>query len=456
MAVKNEGRGLTKALGKMEIISLAFGATIGWGWVVLTGDWILSGGTLGAILGFVLCGVMILFVGMTYAELCPAMPKCGGEHIFSLKALGYNASFVCSWSLALCYLGVVCFEACALPNVVEALFPAINTVYLYTIADYPIHVSYILVGAISAAIIMVINYIGIRSAANLQKILIAFLAIVGILIMVSAFAAGNVENTQPLIANGSSGILTVTVMAPFFMVGFDVVPQAAEEVNIAPRKLGKYMLLSIVLAVVWYCLIIFSVSLILNHDEIIRSALPTAEALQKAWGEQGTLARYFVVFGGIAGIMSSWNAFLLSGSRLIFAMAESKMLPSWFAKIHPQYHTPSNAILFLGFISCAAPFFGKAMMTWISNAASFTTVIAYGLTALSFLVLRKKMPDMKRPYKIRHHRFVGFMAVALAIGMLMLYMPGMPSGLGREEWFILGLWTLFGSVMYGKVRKKSK
>ncbi|WP_313529141.1 APC family permease [Anaerotignum sp.] len=445
--MKNESGRFTKALGAMEILSLAFGATIGWGWVVLSGDWIKTGGTLGAILGFILCGFMLIFVGMTYSELCPALPKCGGEHVFSLRALGYNWSFICSWSLALCYLGVVCFEACALPNVVEVLLPAADIGYMYSIAGYPIHVTYVLIGFFSAAAILIINYIGIRCAAKLQKLLILALALVGISIMVSACFTGSIANTKPLFSDGISGTLSIAVMAPFFMVGFDVVPQAAEESNIEPRKLGKYMLMSIVLAVAWYCLIILSVSMILTDQEMVTKNLSTAYAMEKSWGRFGDVAKYFVVFGGVAGIMSSWNAFLLAGSRLLFAMAENKMIPSWFAKIHPKYQTPSNAILFLGGISCIAPLFGKAMMTWISNAASFTTVIAYGLTACSFLVLRKKEPELERPYKVSHYRFVGTIAILLSIGMLLLYIPGMPSGLGKEEWIILVIWGMLGALM---------
>lgn len=451
--MKKESERFAKALGAVEILSLAFGATIGWGWVVLTGHWIMTGGTLGAILGFVFCGVMIIFVGMTYSELCPALPQCGGEHIFSLRALGYNWSFVCSWALALCYLGVVCFEACALPNVIEAAIPAIDVGLLYSVAGYPIHITYILIGSTSAAVILILNYIGIRSAAKFQNFLILSLAIVGIFLMVSAFIFGNFENAKPLFADGTSGMLSVAVMVPFFMVGFDVVPQAAEEANIELKKLGKYMLMSIILAVVWYSLIILSVSMILTDQEIALGNLSTSFALEKVWG---VAARYFVVFGGMAGIMSSWNAFLLAGSRLLFAMGESKMIPSWFAKIHQKYKTPSNAVLFLGGISCIAPFFGKVMMTWIANAASLTTVIAYGLTATSFLVLRKKEPELERPYKVRYYKFVGMMAVLLAIGMLSLYLPGMPSGLSKPEWTILAIWTVLGAGMFFQCKRKNR
>ena len=72
-----------RVLNTWDVISLAFGAAIGWSWVVLSGSWLEKAGTFGAILAFVLGGIMVLFVGLTYAELTPAMPECGGEHVFS-------------------------------------------------------------------------------------------------------------------------------------------------------------------------------------------------------------------------------------------------------------------------------------------------------------------------------------------------------------------------------------
>ena len=103
--MQNEGD-FTKQLRRFDTISLAFGAIIGWGWVIMSGTWITEAGTIGAMLAFVFGGLMVYFVGLVYAELTPALPKCGGEHIFSLRALGWNGSYVCTWMLVLGYVGV--------------------------------------------------------------------------------------------------------------------------------------------------------------------------------------------------------------------------------------------------------------------------------------------------------------------------------------------------------------
>ena len=142
-----------------------------------------------------------------------------------------------------------------------------------------------------------------------------------------------------------------------------MIPQAAEETTLPMKNIGKLMIVSILIAVFWYCLIIFAVSMLMSRSEIMNASLCTTEALASAWGSIGGWASVVVVAGGIAGIMSSWNAFLAAGRRVLFAMAENDMLPKFFSKIHPKYKTPSNDILFLGLISCLAPMFGKVMMS---------------------------------------------------------------------------------------------
>lgn len=97
-----------------------------------------------------------------------------------------------------------------------------------------------------------------------------------------------------------------------------------------------------------------------------------------------------LIIGGLCGVITSWNSFLIGGSRAIFSMAESKMIPDRFAKLHKKHKTPTNALLLIGVLSLAAPFFGKQMLVWISDAASLACCLAYLMVSMSFLILRKK------------------------------------------------------------------
>ena len=146
-----------KVFSAWDILVIAFGAMIGWGWVVSTGDWINTGGVIGAILGFVIGGIMIFFVGLTYAELTAALPQCGGEHVFSFRAMGPIGSYICTWAIILGYVSVVCFEACALPTIITYIYPDFLQGYLYTVAGFDIYASWVAVAVIVAIFITYIN-----------------------------------------------------------------------------------------------------------------------------------------------------------------------------------------------------------------------------------------------------------------------------------------------------------
>lgn len=445
---KNGKKDFTRVLGMKDVMALAIGAMIGWGWIVLSGTWINTAGSLGAILAFVIGGVMILFVGLTYSELTSAMPECGGEHVFSHRALGPNASFICTWAIILGYISVVAFEAVAFPTVLEYIIPSYVKGYLYTVSGYDVHLTWLLVGIVSSIIITIINYIGVKPAAFLQKILTLVIASIGIVFITGSAFKGNFGNIQPLFIDGGKGVLSVAIMTPFMFVGFDVIPQAAAEINIGFKKLGRILIFSVILGVLWYILIISGVSFALNQAEISASELVSADAMKKVYFNSDTAANIMVI-AGIGGILTSWNSFYIGGSRAIYAMAESGMLPKFLAKLHPKYKTPTNAIILIGIISTISPFFGRYMLNWLSNAGGFTIVIAYFMVALSFLVLRYKEPDMPRPYKIKAGKLVGIIAILLSLGMGILYLPGSPSALAwPHEWIILLLWTLLGIVFY--------
>ena len=136
--IDSEGK-FRRVLGSKDVLALAFGAMIGWGWVVLTGGWVIAAGSAGAMIAFAIGGAVVILIGLTYAELASAMPLTGGEHVYSHRALGMGASFFCTWAIILGYVSVVAFEAVALPTVIEHLFVGMNRVCglaLWVFADF--------------------------------------------------------------------------------------------------------------------------------------------------------------------------------------------------------------------------------------------------------------------------------------------------------------------------------
>ena len=129
---------LRRVLGRRELLSLAWGAMIGWGWVILSASIGERAGSLGSALAFGVGGVVIALIGCVYAELTAKIPRAGGELAFCYAGLGPRAAACCAWVLCLAYLAVCAFEAVALPRVLFYLFPGLETEALYTIAGEPV------------------------------------------------------------------------------------------------------------------------------------------------------------------------------------------------------------------------------------------------------------------------------------------------------------------------------
>ncbi|MFT7220238.1 MAG: APA family basic amino acid/polyamine antiporter [Candidatus Azotimanducaceae bacterium] len=436
-----------KSIKRREVLTLSFGAMIGWSWVLLTGDWLIRAGTLGTALAFVIGGIAIIFISLTYAELAAAMPNVGGEHVYTFRALGFTASFITSWAIVMAYVTVCVFESAALPTALGYLFPDLKQGYLYQVQGADVHASMVAIGIAGAVALTVINFLGIRFAAFVQTLVTGGVIIVGLLFLAGAFTHDLQGASVPMLNHGVSGILAVLIMVPALMVGFDVIPQSAEEIDLPPQQIGAMLVLSVVLAVIWYVSITFAVGLSLSIEDLGNTSIATADAMRAAWGSDAAGA--VMVLAGVGGILTSWNAFIIGGSRVIYALSEAGMIPKVFSRLHPRYNTPYVAILAIGILSCISPFFGRAILVWLVNAGSFMVVIAYGFVAFAFIRLRQLEPDMPRPFRVPGGTIVGWLALSMAFLLGLLYTPLAPSGLvWPYEWaFVLG-GALVGLVFY--------
>lgn len=445
-----------KVLNLKDILFLSFGAMIGWGWVVLVGNWIITAGSLGSIISFLLGGILIIFVGLAYSELTASIQSNCGELFFCYKALGFNFAFISIWFILLGYISVISFEVVALPSVIEYLIPNLKFLLLYNINDNPIYLSWILVSLMGSFFIYLLNYFGIKFATKIQNILTLIIFLVGILLLIGSLTKGNLINLNPKITNGFNGIFKIFLITPFMFIGFNVIPQVFNEINLSPKKIGLILIFSIFLATFWYIMIIFSVSYSMNINQIKNSTLVTADAMKIVY--HSSWSSILLVVGGIFGIITTWNAFYIGCSRIIYNMSKIGMMPDSLGKLNKKYFTPVNTLLLILIITIIPAFFGKRMLYWLSNAGSFGIIIAYFLVSISFLVMRKKYPKIKRPFKVKYGILVGCIASLFCLFFLILFIPGSPIALQWPyEWMILVLWCLFGLLFYiFSIRRHSK
>ena len=437
---------LKAVLGRREVFTLAFGAIVGWGWVVLSGDLIEDAGTIGSILAFLAGGALVGIVGLTYAELTAALPRTGGELAFSYRALGPTAAWICSWVLLLTYVGISGFEAVALATVCDYLLPGFGRWPLYEVAGSVVFGSWVLVGIFGTACIATLNWFGIRTSALFQTLATIVLLVIGGSFVLGATVGGTTGNLQPMFT-GWGGFLAVVTVTPFLMIGFDIIPQASEEISLPSAEIGRVLLAAVAMATLWYVLIQWSVGFSLSAEARSASELPTAAAAGAAFNSP-TAAR-LVIGAGLMGILTSWNAMFVGATRLVLGMARARLLPAPLARLHATHQTPSGAIVFVTACTLVAPFLGRQALGSIANAASFSAVIAFLMVSLSFVILRRREPELPRPYRVRLGGVVGVAAVLVSLLFFCLYLPPSPSALiWPIEWGIVLTWFGLGSIAY--------
>ena len=293
----------------------------------------------------------------------------------------YHA-YVCGWFLALGYLSIVPLNATALAVLGKFVAPQLFARgYLYTVAGFEVFAGEILLASAAIVGIGLFQIRGVRSVGHLHvgmtALLVGGVLVVGLGTPVSG--AASEVNLQPYFAPDRSpvaGVVAMLAIAPWLYVGFDTLPQAAEEFDFSPRQGLRLMVLSIGAGAVMYAVVILATASVMPWQDLVAGEplWATGTTVRESLGVVGltclALAVTMAVFTGI-------NGFFMASSRLLFGMGRAKLLPPWFGQIHPTHHTPANAILFVGVISLAAPWFGREVIVWVVDMAALGTAFGY-------------------------------------------------------------------------------
>jgi amino acid transporter len=360
---------------------------VGWGWAGFTNDWLMSSGLLGSMLAFVAVAVVCIFVGRIYSKLIQMFPLAAGEVDFTYKGLGTFGARLTGWILLLSYVSVAAWESIALSTAFQYLFSFPNVGYIWTAFDFDIHFSWAIVGVIGAVALTAINLFGVRKVATFQILILLLMIICGVIYFLGGLTFGDTENITSH-ATKPGGFLRALLVAPSMFIGFDMVAKSGEEIIMPLNKVSRVLVFTIGSACVWYLLTLLATAS-LSHGDV--SALPgmsVAETAENAFHTD--VAGKILIVGGICGIITSWNGFIVGSTRIIFAMGRARMLPHFFSKVHPTYKTPMAAVLLVGIICCISPFFGSGAFTWLVTAASLGTMATYLLVCIAYVVIRRE------------------------------------------------------------------
>ena len=447
---------LGRGIRLRSLFSLAFGTIIGVGWITVMGAWLSGAGAIGAIIAFVLGGLGILAIGLCYSEMAAAYPVTGGEVAYVFEAWGARWSFAAAWFLAFSYIFTTSFEAISVEWVVSALVPGFGGPVIYTLLGQEVRLWSLALGLAVMAVITFINYRGGKTAAWFQDLMTAGLIILTLIFVVAGVVGGSVANLEPMFSGTTPGAALVGVgivlgTAAFWFAGFDTIPQAMEEVEEGAklRLLPRVMGASILFALVFYCLVILATAMSMPRAELLASELPAAAAIEAALGSP-FLGR-IVLFAGLCGLITTWNAIFFASTRIVFAMARAHMIPHRLARVHDRYGSPSAAVIFVAVMGSVGALFGRNAILVIVGGAAISAMIVFLVVVLGVLRLRKTRPDHPRPYTVPGGRGFLVLSAVIALGLLgaSIWEPFHGAG-GRipAEWIVLVVWAALGLVFY--------
>jgi amino acid transporter len=445
---------LSRSISGSGFFALGFGTIIGVGWIIVLGDWLRHAGPVGAMLAFAAGGLVMIVVGLCYAELATMLPVSGGELAYAYETFGVKACFAAGWALALVYTSFTAFEAVSFGWVLGALVPGIEGPTLYVSRGEPVRLGSLLLGLGGMALFTHLNYRGARSAARTQKILTYTKIACSLLFIFAGVAGGSTGNLHPFFAERDTarGILAVFLTTPVWFGGFNVIPQAMEEraPGTSVRAVGQVIILSLALAAAFYCLIILASSMTMPWPRLLEMDLPAAGAFQV--GLRSTLLAKVVLLAALLGLIATWNAVFFAAARVLFALGRARIIHPSFGAIHPVHGSPGKAVLFVAAIGCSAVFIGRSAIIPIVNVGATCLAGAFLLTCLGVVRMRSREPARPRPYSVPGGSGTARLAVLLCLGILglSLYQPYADAKGGVPlEWIFLGLWILLGLGFWG-------
>jgi basic amino acid/polyamine antiporter, APA family len=443
---------LARTLRTTEYFSLAFGAMVGVGWLIVIDDWLSRGGPGGAMLGFLFGGLSLLPVAYVYGKFVREIPDASAEVAYATTVFPKSIGFGAGWLMTLAYLIVCPWEAVAIGKIAAYLFPAVQTIEIYRIAGFPVHLPKLVLGLLVTGLIVFLNYRGIRLSSRFQNYTtFGLLSLFGIF-AIAGFMKGNPENLRPFFARGEAGplgaiisIIMVLQIVPYFLTGFESVAKCSEEAEKGFSSSGfvKAIFLGLGVGVFFYVVIIGIVSALVPWKTLSTERFATALAFERAFHSQFLIDLLFVA--ALFSLLKVFNANFLTASRLVFALGRDRLIVPKLGIIHARFQTPTTAIVFCGVVTVCGALLGDSILIPVTEVGSMCSALGWAVTCIAFVKWRKtRTPDSGRAKEIR----IACLGALVAVLLLSLkWIPWVPGSLGRWEYLALAIWIGMGLLL---------
>jgi APA family basic amino acid/polyamine antiporter len=472
---------LKRALGALNLVMLGIGAIIGAGIFVLTGAAAAQFAGPGIVLSYVLAGIACAFAGLCYAEFASLIPIAGSAYTYGYATLGEFFAWIIGWDLILEYAFGAATVASGWSSTLIAFLQDYGINLPPQIADTPgaVWVMYEgrwaplntvqpvlqaagidpgslpqataifnLIAFLAIAAVTTILVVGIKESANFNNaiVFVKLFAVLTFIGVAAAYVWKQPEiaktNWTPFIpANlgdfgqyGWSGIARAAGVVFFAYIGFDAVSTAAQEAKKPQKDMPVGILGSLAICTVLYILVSGLLTGVVHYSRLNVGA-PVSLAMREIGVQWGS---YIVNAGALAGLSTVMLVMLLGQSRVFYSMSRDGLLPKWAGEIHPRFRTPWKSSIIVGLF--VAVFAALVPIGILGQLVSIGTLLAFVIVSAGVWLLRRRRPDLHRPFRTPWVPFTPIMAIVVSF----LMMASLPA----DTWFRLLIWLAIGLLIY--------
>jgi APA family basic amino acid/polyamine antiporter len=476
--------GLKRFLGPYNLIFFGIGAIIGAGIFVLTGSAAANYAGPAIVLSFILAGIASLFSAFCYAEFASLIPISGSAYTYGYATLGEFFAWLIGWDLILEYSLSVATVASGWSGYFLSLLnslnihlpPALSAAPGMILVKYQGHwhhlerikvtlesnmtldqiallphmtASFNLTAFLIVLLITCILILGIKISADFNSwmVIIKLLILLVFIVVVGHFVFLHPEETlyknwkefiPPNLGEygkfGWSGVFRAAGVIFFAFIGFDAVSTTAQEAKNPQKDMPVGIIGSLVVCTFLYVVVSGLLTLIVPYTSLNVSD-PVALGIEMTGAQWGGI---LIDIGAIFGLGTVMLVMLFGQSRIFYSMSQDGLLPNWVGKIHPKFHTPYISTIVTGLLVA----FCSALLpiNVLGELVSIGTLLTFIIVALGILILRKRYPNLHRPFKTPGMPYVPLMAVIVSLS-LMLSLP-------YETWLRFIIWFAIGIIIY--------
>lgn len=447
--------GLKKVFAAWHLIALGVGVTIGAGLFSLTG--VAAGQNAGpaVILSYLISAIACGFAGLCYAELAGMISSGGSAYSYAYASLGELTAWFIGWDLILEYTVGAAVIASSWSGYFVSLLkgwgitidPRLTapTFTPVTLPDGTVTQAWLnapTLFIISAITLLLMRGTSQSSRVNSVIVVIKLLVIGAVIIACLPFV--HTENFHPFIPDntgefghfGFSGVMRAAGMAFFAYLGFDIISTTAQDTRNPQRNIPLGILGSLLICAVIYAVFSFVLVGVVNYRDMANDPNPVATAMDTIHMPWMAM---LIKLGITIGYLSVIYGQLFAQSRIAMAMSHDGLLPPMFGRLNARTQTPWPSHLITALM--ASVLAACVPINVLGNMTSIGTLLAFIIVCAGVLVLRRKMPDAKRAFRLPGGMFA---IPLLGIGTCLTVMLSLDS----LTWLRLVLWLLLGAVVY--------